>query len=85
MSGDLAAKIVLTGMERPVCVERNQDVGRLDAILAGNLAYNGVLEEGRVVRSQRRVGGDGNPFLEAIVDNIFLRTRTGRGLNKVDR
>lgn len=76
---------MLTGMKWLVGMERDQEVGRLDAILAGNLAYNGVLEEGRVVRSQGRVGGDDDPFLEAVIDNIFLRTRTGWGLNKVDR
>lgn len=47
-------------------------------------AINGAPEEGRVVRSKRRVGGDVNPFLEAVVDNVFLRTRSGRGLNEVN-
>jgi hypothetical protein len=77
---------MLAGMKRLVRTERDQYVSMLDAILPVNLANNGVLEEGRVVRSQMRAGGGVNPFLflEAVVDNIFLRARNGRGLKEVN-
>lgn len=84
MSRDLVVKIMLTGMERLVCLERDQDISRPDTVLRGKLADNGVREEGRIVRSQGRVGGDDYSFLEAVFNDVLLRTRAGRGLNKVD-
>lgn len=56
-------------------MERDEDVGRLDVVLGSDLLDNFVVEEGRVVRSERRVCGYCDPLRNREIDDILLGAR----------
>lgn len=58
-----------------VHLERDQHVGWSDVVLVGETNDNVVLQERRVVRTERRVGRDDDTGLCARSEDILLKTR----------
>jgi hypothetical protein len=65
-------EVIHTVNARSVGLEGDQNVGGLDVILVGNLLHDFVSEQGRVVRSERGVGRDGDSLGVAEIYNILL-------------
>ena len=56
----------------PVCLQRDQDIGRLDLVLVRQFLHHGVLQQGRVVGSEGGICGQYYAVLIAMVHDILL-------------
>ena len=68
----------LTGNIGLVSLVGDQNVGRANAVLLGQLQYNRVGHQGRVAGAEWRVGGERDALRTAERYNVLLVTRSVR-------